>query len=170
MPNSNMDLELGPGKFDSMEKLFLAAAEKGDKKAILYALDNAPDLNINALDRDGRSALIIAIQNGNSDIIEVLLEHKIQLGDALLRAVEEQFTGAVMMICEHIKQKDIPEFLNCRALNGDFHPDITPIVLAAHHNNYDIIKILLEYGARIEEPEYYVSARRRIRYNTLWVC
>lgn len=66
MPNSNMDLELGPGKFDSMEKLFLAAAEKGDKKAILYALDNAPDLNINALDRDGRSALIIAIQNGNS--------------------------------------------------------------------------------------------------------
>ncbi|XP_071821067.1 short transient receptor potential channel 4-like isoform X4 [Apostichopus japonicus] len=156
MPNSNMDLELGPGKFDSMEKLFLAAAEKGDKKAILYALDNAPDLNINALDRDGRSALIIAIQNGNSDIIEVLLEHKIQLGDALLRAVEEQFTGAVLMICEHIKQKDIPEFLNCRALNGDFHPDITPIVLAAHHNNYDIIKILLEYGARIEEPEYYV--------------
>lgn len=156
MPNSNMDLELGPGKFDSMEKLFLAAAEKGDKKAILYALENAPDLNINALDRDGRSALIIAIQNGNSDIIEVLLEHKIQLGDALLRAVEEQFTGAVLMICEHIKQKNIPEFLNCRALNGDFHPDITPIVLAAHHNNYDIIKILLEYGARIEEPEYYV--------------
>lgn len=50
----------------------------------------------------------------------------------------------------------LQEFLNCRALNGDFHPDITPIVLAAHHNNYDIIKILLEYGARIEEPEYYV--------------
>ena len=45
--------------------------------------------------------------------------------------------------------------MNCRALNGDFHPDITPIVLAAHHNNYDIIKILLEHGARIEDPEYY---------------
>lgn len=43
-----------------------------------------------------------------TDIIEVLLEHKIQLGDALLRAVEEQFTGAVLMICEHIKQKNIP--------------------------------------------------------------
>ena len=49
-----------------MEKLFLAAAEKGDKKAILYALENAPDLNINATDKDGRGALVIAIQNGNS--------------------------------------------------------------------------------------------------------
>ena len=28
-------------------------------------------------------------------------------------------------------------------------------MLASHHNNYDIIKILLEYGARIEDPEYY---------------
>eukprot|EP00057_Strongylocentrotus_purpuratus_P025895 XP_011680369.1 PREDICTED: short transient receptor potential channel 5-like [Strongylocentrotus purpuratus] len=150
-----MELDIGPGRFDSMEKLFLAAAEKGDKKAILYALDNAPDLNINSSDKDGRSALVIAIQNGNSDIIVVLLEHGIQLGDALLRAVDEQFIYAAQIICEHIKQKNIPEFLKCRALNGDFHPDITPIVLAAHHNNYDIIKILLEYGARIEDPEYY---------------
>lgn len=61
-----MELDIGPGRFDSMEKLFLAAAEKGDKKAILYALDNAPDLNINSSDKDGRSALVIAIQNGNS--------------------------------------------------------------------------------------------------------
>ncbi|XP_072176469.1 short transient receptor potential channel 4-like [Diadema setosum] len=150
-----MELDIGPGRFDSMEKLFLAAAEKGDKKAILYALENAPDLNINATDKDGRGALVIAIQNGNSDIIVVLLDHGIQLGDALLRAVDEQFVYAVQLICEHIKQKNIPENLNCRALNGDFHPDITPIVLAAHHNNYDIIKILLEYGARIEDPEYY---------------
>ena len=57
---------MGPGRFDSMEKLFLAAAEKGDKKAILYALENAPDLNINCTDNEGRSALVIAIQNGNS--------------------------------------------------------------------------------------------------------
>ncbi|XP_033646603.1 short transient receptor potential channel 4-like isoform X1 [Asterias rubens] len=150
-----MEMDIGPGRFDSMEKLFLAAAENGDKKAIMYALEKAPDLNINCFDKDGRSALVIAIQNGNSDIIKVLLEHSVQLGDALLRAVDEQFTNAAQMICEYIKQKNIPEFLNCRALNGDFHPDITPIVLASHHNNYDIIKILLEYGARIEDPEYY---------------
>ncbi|XP_072015780.1 LOW QUALITY PROTEIN: short transient receptor potential channel 4-like [Amphiura filiformis] len=153
--HAGMDVDMGPGRFDSMEKLFLAAAEKGDKKAILYALENAPDLNINCTDNEGRSALVIAIQNGNSDIIKVLLDHSIQLGDALLRAVDEQFIIAAQMISDYIKAKNIPEFLNCRALNGDFHPDITPIVLAAHHNNYDIIKVLLEHGARIEDPEYY---------------
>lgn len=50
----------------SVEELFLQAVERGDRKAILYALENAPDLNINCQDDDGRSALIIAIQNGNS--------------------------------------------------------------------------------------------------------
>ena len=61
-----MEMDIGPGRFDSMEKLFLAAAENGDKKAIMYALEKAPDLNINCFDKDGRSALVIAIQNGNS--------------------------------------------------------------------------------------------------------
>ncbi|XP_071821078.1 short transient receptor potential channel 5-like isoform X5 [Apostichopus japonicus] len=143
------------GDPSSVEQLFLQAVERGDRKAILYALENAPDLNINCQDEDGRSALIIAIQNGNSDIVKILLDNNIQLGDSLLRAVDEQFTPAVRLICEHIKKKNIPEALNCRALNGDFHPDVTPLVLSAQHNHYEIIRILLEYGARIKDPRDY---------------
>ncbi|XP_006822009.1 short transient receptor potential channel 4-like, partial [Saccoglossus kowalevskii] len=45
--------------------------------------------------------------------------------------------------------------LYCRSLNEDFHPDVTPIILAAHHNNYDIIKLLLDCGAEIQDPETY---------------
>lgn len=145
----------GMGDPTSVEQLFLQAVERGDRKAILYALENAPDLNINCQDEDGRSALIIAIQNGNSDIVKILLDNNIQLGDSLLRAVDEQFTPAVRLICEHIKKKNIPEALNCRALNGDFHPDVTPLVLSAQHNHYEIIRILLEYGARIKDPKDY---------------
>ncbi|XP_071821076.1 short transient receptor potential channel 4-like isoform X3 [Apostichopus japonicus] len=145
----------GMGDPSSVEQLFLQAVERGDRKAILYALENAPDLNINCQDEDGRSALIIAIQNGNSDIVKILLDNNIQLGDSLLRAVDEQFTPAVRLICEHIKKKNIPEALNCRALNGDFHPDVTPLVLSAQHNHYEIIRILLEYGARIKDPRDY---------------
>lgn len=139
----------------SVEELFLQAVERGDRKAILYALENAPDLNINCQDDDGRSALIIAIQNGNSDIVKILLDNNIQLADSLLRAVDEQFTPAVRLICEHIKKKNIPEALDCRAANGDFHPDVTPLVLSAQHNHYEIIRILLEYGARIKDPRDY---------------
>ncbi|XP_030853348.1 short transient receptor potential channel 5 [Strongylocentrotus purpuratus] len=137
---------------NSVESLFLQATERGDRKAIIFALENAPDLNVNCTDADGNSALVVAIQNGNSDIVKLLLDHNIQLGDSLLRAVDAQFTPGVRLICDHIKKKNIPEALNCKALNGDFHPDVSPLVLAAQHNNFDTIKTLLEAGARIKDP------------------
>lgn len=33
-----------------------------------------------------------------------------------------------------------------------FTPDITPLILAAHRDNYEIIKILLDRGARLPIP------------------
>ena len=36
--------------------------------------------------------------------------------------------------------------------SSSFTPDITPIILAAHRDNYEIIKILLDRGDRITKP------------------
>lgn len=36
--------------------------------------------------------------------------------------------------------------------SDSFTPDITPIILAAHRDNYEIIKILLDRGDRIPKP------------------
>lgn len=33
-----------------------------------------------------------------------------------------------------------------------FTPDVTPLMLAAHKNNYEIIKILLDRGATLPDP------------------
>lgn len=33
-----------------------------------------------------------------------------------------------------------------------FTPDITPLILAAHRNNYEILKILLDRGATVPMP------------------
>jgi Ankyrin repeat len=33
-----------------------------------------------------------------------------------------------------------------------FTPDITPLILAAHRDNYEIIKILLDRGAKLPTP------------------
>ena len=33
-----------------------------------------------------------------------------------------------------------------------FTPDITPLILAAHTDNYEIIKILLDRGATLPSP------------------
>lgn len=35
---------------------------------------------------------------------------------------------------------------------SDFTPDITPIILAAHTNNYEIIKLLVQRGVSIPQP------------------
>lgn len=33
-----------------------------------------------------------------------------------------------------------------------FTSDITPLILAAHRNNYEILKILLDRGATVPQP------------------
>ena len=35
-----------------------------------------------------------------------------------------------------------------------FTPDITPLILAAHRDNYEIIKILLDRGATLPDPHH----------------
>lgn len=35
---------------------------------------------------------------------------------------------------------------------SQFTPDITPLILAAHKNNYEILKILLDRGATVPTP------------------
>lgn len=42
--------------------------------------------------------------------------------------------------------------LHQTAPSSSFTPDITPIILAAHRDNYEIIKILLDRGFRIPKP------------------
>ncbi|VEL41520.1 unnamed protein product [Protopolystoma xenopodis] len=39
-----------------------------------------------------------------------------------------------------------------RTISSTFTPDITPIILAAHRDNYAIIKLLLDRGDRIARP------------------
>lgn len=50
------------------------AAIVGDLAAA-RALLTRPELNANALDADGRSALLLAAENGNAAIVEILLQH-----------------------------------------------------------------------------------------------
>ena len=37
-------------------------------------------------------------------------------------------------------------------MTANFTPDVTPLVLAAHRNNYEILKMLLDRGATIPVP------------------
>nr|XP_006816594.1 PREDICTED: short transient receptor potential channel 4 [Saccoglossus kowalevskii] len=154
---------------ESLEQVYLAAVEKGDLDAVEYALKHKDEINVMAVDNNGRSAMVIALLNGHIEILKLLLKHKIHVGDALLRAVDLDFFKAVEILCESsrfLRRRGI-DIINCRSENEDFHQVITPIVLAAHHNNYDIIKILLDHGAHIEDPESACSLGTLLVYRAL---
>jgi hypothetical protein len=45
-------------------------------------------------------------------------------------------------------------------VSANYTPDITPLILAAHKNNYEILKILLDRGASLPTPHDLVKMRK----------
>ncbi|KAH3838869.1 hypothetical protein DPMN_112286, partial [Dreissena polymorpha] len=137
------------------EKQYLLAVERGDipsTRQYLSLIGHCSNLNINCVDPLGRTALLIAIENENIEMIELLLSHNIEVGDALLHAIDEENVEAVELILNHEVNLKGDQVLHETAPSTSFTPDITPIILAAHRDNYEIIKILLDRGFRIPKP------------------
>ncbi|XP_038061410.1 short transient receptor potential channel 4-like [Patiria miniata] len=95
-----------------------------------------------------------AITDGYIDIINALLKYDIPLGDALIRAIDVECGVATKSICCYIQEREdiLESILNGHSDNDDFHPVITPLVLAAQKNNFEAVKVLLELGSSITEP------------------
>ncbi|XP_025900326.1 short transient receptor potential channel 5 [Nothoprocta perdicaria] len=139
------------------EKAYLSAVEKGDYASVKHALQEAEiyyNININCMDPLGRSALLIAIENENLEIMELLLNHSVYVGDALLYAIRKEVVGAVELLLNYRKpsgEKQVPTLMMDTQFS-EFTPDITPIMLAAHTNNYEIIKLLVQRRVTIPRP------------------
>ncbi|XP_061565464.1 short transient receptor potential channel 5a [Cololabis saira] len=139
------------------ERAYLTAVEKGDYAGVKHALREAEvyyNMDVNCLDPLGRSALLIAIENENLEIMELLLDHGIHTGDALLYAIRKEVVGAVELLLSHRRpsgEKQVPSLMMDSQFS-EFTPDITPIMLAAHTNNYEIIKLLVQRKVTIPRP------------------
>ncbi|XP_064029446.1 short transient receptor potential channel 4 [Pogoniulus pusillus] len=144
-------------ELSNSEKAYLNAVEKGDYASVKKALEEAEiyfKININCIDPLGRTALLIAIENENLELIELLLSFNVYVGDALLHAIRKEVVGAVELLLNHKKpsgEKQVPPVLLDKQFS-EFTPDITPIILAAHTNNYEIIKLLVQKGVSVPRP------------------
>ncbi|PSN38237.1 Transient receptor potential protein [Blattella germanica] len=142
------------------EKKFLLLAERGDCAGVISTLEEHKDLpdelNINCVDPLNRSALIAAIENENIELIRILLEWNIQVKDALLHSIKEEYVEAVEVLLEWEEKNHTPgqpySWEAVESASSTFTPDITPLILAAHMNNYEILKILLDRGASLPMP------------------
>uniref|UniRef100_A0A182JLW8 Transient receptor ion channel domain-containing protein n=1 Tax=Anopheles atroparvus TaxID=41427 RepID=A0A182JLW8_ANOAO len=141
------------------EKKFLMAVERGDLasvKRILQRAHRRRNVNVNCVDSLGRGALTLAIENENLEMVELLVVMNVETKDALLLAINAEFVEAVELLLEHeeLIHKDGEPYSWQRVdINtAMFTPDITPLMLAAHKNNYEILKILLDRGATLPMP------------------
>uniref|UniRef100_A0A8C9T6B0 Transient receptor potential cation channel subfamily C member 7 n=1 Tax=Scleropages formosus TaxID=113540 RepID=A0A8C9T6B0_SCLFO len=158
------------------EERFLDAAEYGNIPVVRKMLEESKTLNVNCVDYMGQNALQLAVGNEHLEVTELLLRREglARVGDALLLAISKGYVRIVEAILGH------PAFAGGleRELRDDdfyaydedgtrFSHDVTPLVLAAHCQEYEIVHILLRRGARIEKPHDYFckctecSARQR---------
>lgn len=63
--------------------------------------DPTNSININCVDPLGRSALLMAIDNENLGMVELLINFNVDTKDALLHAISEEFVEAVEMLLDH---------------------------------------------------------------------
>ncbi|XP_062528031.1 transient-receptor-potential-like protein isoform X3 [Bombyx mori] len=89
-------------------------------------------------------------------MVELLVIMGVETRDALLQAINAEFVEAVELLLEHEelihKDGEPYSWQKVDPNTAMFTPDITPLMLAAHKNNYEIIKILLDRGATLPNP------------------
>ncbi|KAH3872990.1 hypothetical protein DPMN_036214 [Dreissena polymorpha] len=147
------------------ERVYLTAAYLGDLGVLRQSVEDAVEssLNVNCLDYMGRSALHLAIDSEKLDVIEVLLDNLSFncIEESLLHAISKGATKIVKIITEHpnfmegedrLRRLGVGEAFFRTEEKSQFSPDITPLILAAHYNNHEIIQMFLSRNHRIEKP------------------
>ncbi|XP_071378035.1 short transient receptor potential channel 6a [Centroberyx affinis] len=152
------------------EQRFLEAAEYGNIPEVRRMLLHMPSLNVNAVDYMGQNALQLAVANEHLEVTELLLGRAelARVGDALLLAISKGYVRITEALLAH------PSFRDARRLTASpaqadmlddfyaydedgtrFSHDVTPVILAAHCQEYEIVHTLLGKGARIDPPHDY---------------
>ncbi|XP_006833822.1 PREDICTED: short transient receptor potential channel 6-like isoform X3 [Chrysochloris asiatica] len=153
------------------EERFLDAAEYGNIPVVRKMLEECLSLNVNCVDYMGQNALQLAVANEHLEITELLLkkENLSRVGDALLLAISKGYVRIVEAILNHPafaegkrlatspsqSELQLDDFYAYDEDGTRFSHDVTPIILAAHCQEYEIVHTLLRKGARIERPHNY---------------
>ncbi|XP_047463495.1 short transient receptor potential channel 6a [Mugil cephalus] len=153
-----------------VEQRFLEAAEYGNIPEVRRMLLHVPNLNVNAVDYMGQNALQLAVANEHLEVTELLLGRAdlARVGDALLLAISKGYVRITEALLSHPSFRDahrltaspaqvdmLDDFYAYDEDGTRFSHDVTPVILAAHCQEYEIVHTLLSKGARIDPPHDY---------------
>ncbi len=124
-----------------MTGILLDAARNGWIEKLLVALNTGTE--VDCVDDQGRTSLMLAAKHGQVDAVRVLLESKADVNrmatfygwTALAYAANAGHTEVVRLLLEHGAD------WNLKAKRGK-----TPLVLAADRGHAEVVAILLEFG------------------------
>ena len=98
----------------------------------------------------GGSALMLAAQAGNIEIIKLLLEYK-----ASVNLQSQQFVSALMLAASNDHSKIVELLLEYGAdVNLQSHQGLSALMTAASKSHVETVRILLKYGADTDLQDY----------------
>jgi ankyrin repeat protein len=128
--------------FFEMPNDFLQAIENGDVRKVREFI--SADVDINAEDDDGDTALLIACWRGNKEIVELLLEN----GADVNYETDAYFYTALMNASGHGHAEIVRLLLNHGAkVNAEDDWQLTSLMRAAESGHLEVVRLLLEHGA-----------------------
>ncbi|XP_076449136.1 short transient receptor potential channel 7-like [Babylonia areolata] len=164
--------------FADVEEEFLHAAEFGDIPTVKRLVTEFPDLDVDCIDALGRTALRLAVKNEHLEIVEVLLDRSSQhhIHEAVLQAISAGHIQIAETILKHRrylemwkerrKLGDTDGFYKTAYAESQFSPDITPLILAAQKNQYELVQLLLLRGETILKPHKFSCGCQECRNKT----
>ena len=123
---------------------FFKCVESGDVTVVQEHIGTADHLElvINSEDDFGYTPLAIAIKMQNEDLMKLLMSNGADPGDGMLIAVDVAFKNGIKYLSSHDRQ-----LVNLAVLSKHFQFGTSPMMVACHNNNYELIEFLFNLGA-----------------------